>query len=272
VSVIDRNRVRTSGAPSGRPILFAHGFGCDQSMWRLVAPAFEPDHRVVLFDHVGAGGSDLSAYDPARYGSLQGYADDVVEICRELDLSDVVLVGHSVSAMIGVLAVRAAPELFGALVMIGPSPRYVDDGDYTGGFSRADIAGLLDSLDANHLGWSAAMAPVIMGNPEQPELAEELTNSFCRTDPDIARQFARVTFLSDNRADLADVDVPTLVLQCSADVIAPEPVGRYVHAHVPGSSFVQLAATGHCPNLSAPEETVEAIRAWLPVPAGRTPA
>ncbi len=267
--MIVRNRVRVSGTPSGRPIVFAHGFGCDQTMWRHVAPEFEADHRVVLFDHVGSGGSDLSAYDPDRYGSLRAYADDVVALCRELELTDVVLVGHSVSAMIGALAVARAPELFGALVMIGPNPRYVDDGDYAGGFSRADIVGLLDSLDANHLGWSASIAPVIMGNPDHPELAEELTNSFCRTDPDIARQFARVTFLSDNRADLPAVCVPTLVLQCSEDAIAPEVVGRYVHAHVPGSTFTQLAATGHCPHLSAPEETVAAIRAWLPVPAGR---
>ncbi|NEK57084.1 alpha/beta hydrolase [Geodermatophilus sabuli] len=244
-------------------MVFAHGFGCDQEMWRFVAPEFAVDHRVVLFDHVGSGQSDLSAYDPEKYGSLDGYAADVVEICRELDLRDVVFVGHSVSAMIGVLAVQQAPELFGALVMVGPSPRYVDDGDYTGGFSRADIAGLLEQLDSNHLGWSAAMAPVIMGNPERPELAAELTNSFCRTDPDIARQFARVTFLSDNRADLPGISVPTLVLQCTADAIAPEVVGRYVHEHVPGSVFTQLAATGHCPNLSAPEETAAAIRAFL---------
>jgi len=244
-------------------MLFAHGFGCDQEMWRFVAPDFEVDHRVVLFDHVGSGRSDLAAYDPEKYGSLQGYADDVVEICRELGLTDVVYVGHSVSSMIGVLAYRQAPELFGALVMVGPSPRYVDDGDYVGGFSRNDIVGLLDSLDSNHLGWSARMAPVIMGNADRPELGEELTNSFCSTDPDIARQFARVTFLSDNRADLSAVRVPTLVLQCSADVIAPEPVGRYVHEHVPSSVFTQLAATGHCPNLSAPEETTAAIRAFL---------
>jgi sigma-B regulation protein RsbQ len=250
-------------------MVFAHGYGCDQAMWRHVAPDFEADHRVVLFDHVGAGGSDLSAYDPDRYGSLRGYAADVVEICRELELTDVVLVGHSVSAMIGVLALRQAPELFGALVMIGPNPRYVDDGDYTGGFSRADVAAMLDALESNHLGWSAAMAPVIMGNPDQPELTEELTDSFCRTDPAIARQFARVTFLSDNRDDLPAVAVPTLVMQCSADVIAPEVVGRYVHARVPDSAFVQLSATGHCPHLSAPAETVAAIRAWLPVPAGR---
>jgi sigma-B regulation protein RsbQ len=245
-------------------MVFAHGFGCDQAMWRFVAPDFEVDHRVVLFDHVGAGRSDLSAYDPVKYGSLRGYATDVVEICRALDLTDVVLVGHSVSAMIGVLAQQEAPELFGALVMVGPNPRYVNDGDYAGGFSRADIAGLLDALDSNHLGWSAQMAPVIMGNhPGNPELAEELTNSFCRTDPDIARQFARVTFLSDNRSDLAAVAVPTLVLQCSEDVIAPDVVGAYVHEHIAGSVLTYLAATGHCPNLSAPEETTSAIRAFL---------
>jgi sigma-B regulation protein RsbQ len=262
-SVLARNCVTVSGTPSGRPLVFAHGFGCDQAMWRFVAPDFEVDHRVVLFDHVGSGSSDLSAYDPAKYGSLRGYASDVVEICRELGLADVVLVGHSVSAMIGVLALQEAPELFGALVMVGPNPRYVDDGDYVGGFSRADIAGLLDALDGNHLGWSAQMAPMIMGNPDRPELTEELTNSFCRTDPDIAKQFARVTFLSDNRADLADVAVPTLVLQCSEDVIAPDVVGRYVHEAIPGSTFTRLAATGHVPHLSAPEETTAAIRAFL---------
>jgi sigma-B regulation protein RsbQ len=261
--VLERNAVRVSGVAGGRPIVFAHGFGCDQGMWRFVAPDFEVDHRVVLFDQVGSGSSDLSAYDPEKYGSLQGYASDLVEICRELELTDVVFVGHSVSAMIGVLAFKQAPELFGALVMVGPSPRYVDESDYTGGFSRTDIAGLLDSLESNHLGWSAQMAPVIMGNPDRPELAQELTNSFCRTDPDIASRFARVTFLSDNRNDLSAVTIPTLVLQCSDDVIAPEVVGRYVHEAIPGSVFTKLAASGHCPNLSAPEETTAAIRAFL---------
>jgi len=261
--VLERNAVRVCGVPDGRPIVFAHGFGCDQGMWRFVAPDFEVDHRVVLFDQVGFGNSDLSAYDRDKYGSLRGYAADLVEICRELELTDVVFVGHSVSAMIGVLAFEQAPELFGALVMVGPSPRYVNDDDYTGGFSRADIAGLLDSLESNHLGWSAQMAPVIMGNPDRPELGEELTSSFCRTDPAVASQFARVTFLSDNRSDLSAVTVPTLVLQCSDDVIAPEVVGRYVHDAIPGSVFTKLAATGHCPNLSAPEETTAAIRAFL---------
>jgi len=262
-TVLERNCVRVSGVVDGRPIVFVHGFGCDQAMWRFVVPDFEVDHRIVLLDLVGSGNSDLSAYDPDKYGSLRGYARDIVEICRELGLTDVVLVGHSVSAMIGVLAWKQAPELFGALVMVGPNPRYVDDGDYVGGFSRTDIVGLLEALDANHLGWSTQMAPVIMGNPDRPELAEELTNSFCRTDPYIARQFARVTFLSDNRADLPDVTVPTLVLQCSEDVIAPEVVGRFVHASIPGSTFTRLKATGHVPHLSAPEETTAAIRSFL---------
>jgi sigma-B regulation protein RsbQ len=263
MSVRTRNDVRVSGLAGARPVVFAHGYGCDQNMWRFLTPDFEVDHQVVTFDHVGFGHSDLAAYDPAKYGSLSGYADDVVEVMADLDLTDAVFVGHSVSAMIGVLAHQRSPQLFGAMVMVGPSARYVDDGDYVGGFSRAAIKDLLDNLDANHLGWSAAIAPVIMGNPDRPELAEELTNSFCRTDPDVARQFARVSFLSDNRADLPGVDVPTLVLQCSEDVIAPESAGRFVHEHVAGSAFTQLAATGHCPNLSAPEETTAAIRAFL---------
>ena len=261
--VSTRNDVRVSGVPDGRPIVFAHGYGCDQNMWRFMTPDFEVDHRVVTFDHVGFGHSDLSAYDPVKYNSLRGFAADLVEILEDLDLSDVVFVGHSVSAMIGLLAYQQAPQRFGAMVMVGPSPRYVDDEGYAGGFSRAQIGELLDSLDANHLGWSAAMAPVIMGNPDRPELAEELTNSFCRTVPDVARQFARVAFLSDNRADLASLTLPTLVLQCSQDVIAPEFVGRYVHEHVAGSVFHQLTATGHCPNLSAPDETTAAIRSFL---------
>ena len=262
MSVAARHNVIEHGRADGQPMLFAHGYGCDQNMWRHVWPAFE-DHRVVLFDHVGAGRSDFAAYDPQRHGSLEGYADDVLAICAELDLTDVVFVGHSVSAMVGVLAAAAEPERFARLVLIGPSPRYIDDTGYTGGFTREDIEGLLDSLDSNYLGWSHEMAPVIMGNPERPELGEELANSFCRADPDIARRFARVTFMSDNRADLARVTTPSLILQCSDDVIAPDAVGAYVHEHLPRSRLVKLDATGHCPNLSAPEETVGAIRAFL---------
>jgi sigma-B regulation protein RsbQ len=258
-----RNNVTELGRPDGQPMLFAHGFGCDQNMWRCVTPAFVDTHRVVLFDLVGSGGSDLPAYDRKRYSSLDGYAEDVVEICRELGLGDVVLVGHSVSAMIAVLAARVAPELFSRLVLVGPSPRYIDDDGYVGGFTSEDIDELLESLDSNYLGWSRAMAPVIMGRPDRPELAAELTNSFCRTDPEIARHFAHVTFRSDNRADLPTVTVPTLVLQCSDDVIAPTEVGEYVHAQIRGSVLTYLEATGHCPNLSAPEETVAAIKAFL---------
>ena len=244
-------------------MLFAHGFGCDQNMWRFVAPAFEDEFRVILFDHVGSGGSDLAAYDPDRYSSLAGYAEDVLALCEALQLQDVVFVGHSVSAMIGVVANLAAPDLFDKLVLIGPSPRYIDDGDYVGGFAEEDIDELLDSLDSNYLGWSSAMAPVIMGNADRPELGAELTASFCRTDPDIARRFARVTFLSDNRDDLARVTTPTLVLQCSDDAIAPVPVGKFVRDSMPNSSLVMLEATGHCPNLSAPEQTIAAIAEFV---------
>jgi sigma-B regulation protein RsbQ len=263
MTVLARNNVTVLGPDDAPPMLFAHGFGCDQNMWRHVAPAFAGRYRVVLFDHVGAGGADPAAWDPGKYASLDGYATDVLEICDALDLTDVVFVGHSVSAMIGVLAAGRQPDRFAKLVLVGPSPRYIDDDGYRGGFSREDIEGLLESLDSNFLGWSSAMAPVIVGNPDRPELGEELTNSFCRTDPDIARHFARVTFLSDNRGDLAAVRTPALVLQCADDVIAPTDVGEYVHARLEGSRLVRMRATGHCPNLSAPDETIAAIQAFV---------
>ncbi len=262
MSVSARNNVQMLGG-SGPLMLFAHGFGCDQNMWLRVASQFVDRHQVVLFDHVGAGRSDLSAWSPEKYRRLQGYADDVVEILRELDSGKAVFVGHSVSAMIGVLAVRAAPELFSQLILVCPSPRYIDDGDYVGGFTAGQIDELLEFLDSNHMGWSAHMAPVIMGNPDQPELSEALTNSFCRTDPAIARHFARTTFTADNRADLKHVTIPTLILQCREDMIAPQAVGEYVHREMPASQLVTLDATGHCPNLSAPEQTTAAIRDFL---------
>jgi sigma-B regulation protein RsbQ len=220
-------------------MLFAHGFGCDQNMWRYVAPAFEDEYRVVLFDHVGAGRSDLAAYDRRKYSSLNGYAADILELCRELELHDLIFVGHSVSAMMGILAATVEPDRFQRLVLVGPSPRYLNDDGYVGGFAREDIDGLLDSL------------------------GEELTNSFCRTDPAIAKHFARVTFLSDNRSDLGRVDIPTLVLQTREDVIAPIEVGEYVERALPQGQLVVLDATGHCPNLSAPEQTIAAIKAFL---------
>ena len=265
MSALKRNNVKVSGRGT-QPMLFAHGFGCDQNMWRFVAPAFEDDYRVVLFDYVGHGGSDRSAYDRAKYERLDGYVDDVLAICRELALEDVVFVGHSVSAMIGMLAAIREPGRFARLVLIGPSPCYLNTGEYRGGFSREELEGLLDYMDANYLGWSSAMAPKIMGQPERPELGEELANSFCRTDPEIAKQFARATFLSDNRADLAKVRVPSLVLQCSHDIIAGNQVGEYVHRKLPASRLVLMRATGHCPNLSAPQETIEAMKAFLAEP------
>jgi sigma-B regulation protein RsbQ len=263
MSALTRNNVKVSGSETGQAMIFAHGFGCDQNMWRFVTPAFEGEYRVVLFDHVGAGQSDLSAYNRTKYASLQGYADDVLEICRELGLTRVIFVGHSVAAMIGVLAALQEPDRFEKLVLVGPSPRYIDEGDYRGGFSREDIEELLDSLDSNYLGWASAMAPVIMGNPDCPELGTELTNSFCRTNPEIAKDFARVTFLSDNRADLGKVKIPALILQCSEDVIAPREVGEYVSRQMPNGELRFMRATGHCPNLSAPEETISAIQEFL---------
>lgn len=263
MSVLARSNVTVHGNPDGPPLVFAHGFGCDQSMWRFVWPAFADEHRIVLFDYVGAGHVRVPDLDLDRYSSLHGFATEVLDILDALDLRDVVFVGHSVSSMIGALAAIERPDRFDRLVLVGPSPRYLDDDGYVGGFSREDIDGLLESMDSNYLGWSSAMAPVIMGNPERPELGDELTQSFCRADPDVSRNFARVTFLSDNRDDLRRVPVPGLVLQCADDVIAPQAVGEYVHRHLPASDLVLMEAAGHCPNLSAPEETIAAIRAFL---------
>lgn len=264
-----RNNVKVSGSGT-QPIVFAHGFGCDQNMWRYVAPAFEDDYRVVLFDFVGAGRSDLRAYDAERYGTLEGYAADLLEVCAALELQDVILVGHSVSSMIGVLAANAEPERFAHLVLVGPSPRYINDPPgYVGGFERADIEGLLEMMDRNYIGWANFLGPAILKNEERPELGEELVDSFCSTDPVIARRFAEATFLADNRADLADVRVPSLILQCSDDMIAPTAVGEYTHRQMAGSTLHMMRATGHCPHMSHPHETIDAIREYLRTADGR---
>ena len=260
--VLSRNNISVQGA-GRRPMMLAHGYGCDQNMWRYFWPAFATDRQIILFDHVGAGGSQLSAYDPVKYSSLEGYATDVIEMCEQLQLKDTEFIGHSVSAMIGVLAAVRRPDLFSHLVLMAPSACYINEGSYVGGFSHGDIMSLLDQLDSNYLGWSRAMAPVIMGNPERPALSEELTASFCRTDPAIAKAFAHVCFLCDHRADVARVVTPSLILQCSQDLIAPDSAGRFIHEHIPGSTFVKLRATGHCPHLSAPQETAEATRRYL---------
>jgi sigma-B regulation protein RsbQ len=265
-NVLSRNNVKVFGTGS-QPMMFAHGFGCDQNMWRYVTPAFEDEYRIVLFDYVGAGKSDLGAYDPDRYGRLDGYADDILEICHALELEDVILVGHSVSSMVAVLAANREPERFAHLILVGPSPRYINDApDYVGGFERADIEGLLEMMDKNYIGWANFLAPAIMKNAERPELGEELTESFCSTDPVIARRFAEATFFADNRADLAAVRVPSLILQCSEDMIAPLEVGEYTHRQLAGSTLRVMAATGHCPHMSHPEETVQAIKEYLQSP------
>jgi sigma-B regulation protein RsbQ len=262
MDLFEKHNIKIVGK-GAKTMLLAHGFGCDQVMWRFLSPAFQDEYRVVLFDHVGAGKSDLSQYSRQKYGTLNGYADDVLEIIEAVQGAPVVFVGHSVSSMIGILAANKKPEYFARLVLIGPSPCYINDTEYIGGFTRQDIDGLLKTLDANHLGWSQAMAPVIMKNEERPELAAELADSFCRTDPAIAKHFARVTFLSDNRADLSRLRVPALVMQCSEDNIAPHAVGEFVHRQLAGSSFVSLKATGHCPHLSAPAETIQRIKEYL---------
>lgn len=262
MNVIERNNVTILGKGT-QPMIFAHGFGCDQNMWRFVYPAFLDKYKVILFDHVGAGKSDSQSYDSDKYSNLKGYADDVLDICNDLSLREVIFVGHSVSAMIGILAAIKEPSFFSELILVGPSPCYINDENYTGGFSKSDIDGLLDSMDNNFLGWARTIAPVIMGNPDMPELSTELGNSFCATDPEIAQEFARVTFLSDNRNDVSKCKIPSLILQCSEDVIAPREVGDFMHQHLPDSKLVILNATGHCPNLSAPAETTQAIQTYL---------
>lgn len=262
MSVLTKNNVVVKGRGE-TAIVFAHGFGCDQNMWRYIVPTFEDNYKVVQFDHVGAGNSDLSAYSFEKYNKLEGYAEDIIDIAMELDLRDVIFVGHSVSSVIGMLASIMSPGLFKKLVLVSPSPCYINHEAYIGGFEKFEIEELLESLDKNHMGWSTAMAPVIMGNPERKELGTELTESFCKTNPEIAKHFARTTFLTDKRDILNQIDTPSLILQCSDDIIAPVEVGQYMHAHMKNSTLVVMKATGHCPNLSAPEETLSAILEFL---------
>lgn len=268
MNILRRNNVVIKGKGS-QVIMFAHGFGCDQNMWRYVAPAFEDNYKIVLFDHVGAGGSDFSEFNPQKYDKLEGYADDIIELATTLKLQDVIFVGHSVSALIGIIASQKSSGLFKSLVLVAPSPSYINDGDYIGGFTKPEINELLESLDNNHLGWSMAMAPIVMANLDRNELGEELAHSFCRSDPQILKHFARTTFLSDKRELLSSVKIPSLIMQCSNDVIAPESVGEYMHQQMSSSQLVLMKATGHCPNLSAPEETIEVIKQFLSIKCGK---
>lgn len=261
-TISKRNNVKVFGKGQ-QPMMFAHGFGCDQNMWRFLTPAFENDYQIILFDYVGAGKSDKSAYNTERYSSLHGYAQDVLDICEELQLKNTIFVGHSVSSMIGLLAAIERPEYFEKLIMVGPSPCYINYDDYKGGFERKDIEGLLDTMEKNYIGWANFLAPNIMGNKDRPHLGEELTESFCSTDPLIARQFAEATFFSDNRHDLNKTKVPSLILQCSEDIIAPLEVGDYLNRNLPNSTLRVMKATGHCPHMSEPEETISLIKEYL---------
>lgn len=257
-----RNNVNVFGKGK-QCIVFAHGFGCDQNAWKFITDAFLEDYRVVLFDFVGSGKSDISAYNPVKYSSLDGYAQDILDICNELQIKEAILVGHSVSSMIGLLAAIKQPESFQKLIFIGPSPRYINEAGYEGGFERSDLENLFEFMDSNYLGWSSSLAPAIMGNADRPELGSFLTTSFCSMDPEIAKQFARVTFFSDNRNDLKALSCKSLTLQCQDDIIAPMSVGKYIQQHVPGNELVILHATGHCPHISEPQETTNAIKAYL---------
>jgi sigma-B regulation protein RsbQ len=261
-NVIARNNVHVFGKGT-QPMLFAHGFGCDQNMWRFLTPAFEENFKIILFDYVGAGKSDLSAYNKERYASLHGYAQDILDICEALHLNKVILIGHSVSSMIGLLAAIAEPHYFERLIMVGPSPCYINDQNYKGGFERKDIEGLLDTMEKNYIGWANFLAPSIMGNQDRPHLGQELTESFCSTDPLIARQFAEATFFSDNREDLRKCKIPTLILQCSEDIIAPTEVGEYLSKNLYASTLRIMKATGHCPHISEPAETISLIQEYL---------
>jgi len=262
MDVLQRNNVRSFGKGS-QTLLFAHGFGCDQNMWRFITPAFEAQFKIVTFDYVGCGNSDIEAYNPNRYSSLHGYAQDIIELCDALELNQIIFIGHSVSCMIGALASIQRMDLFKSLIMIGPSAKYVNDDEYYGGFSNGDLEGLFEVMDNNYIGWASFLAPVVMKNSDQPELAQELEESFCATDPDINRKFARVTFISDNRDDLKKLKVPSLIMQCSEDAIAPDEVGHYVAHNIPFSTFVKMEATGHCPHLSHPAETISIIHNYI---------
>lgn len=263
MSVLQRHNVNRSGAGGGRPLIFAHGYGCDQNVWQPVASALAADHEVVLYDCAGCGMADPTVYDPVRHATLEGHADDLIAICEAAELDRPVLMAHSVGTMIGVLAAQRRPHLFDSLVLLAPSPSYLNDGDYVGGFERDDIDRLLDTLDSNHFGWARMMAPVIMGNLDRPELAGALGDSFCRMDPAVARHFARVTFLADHRNALAEVPVPSLLLQCSDDDLAAPSIGEYLARRMPDSELVHLAATGHCPHMSAPAEVVQTVAGFL---------
>lgn len=260
--ILKRNNVTVKGSGE-KTIFFAHGFGCDQNSWKYIEANFAADHKIVLFDYVGAGRSDLKEYDAKKYDSLQGYSSDVIEICNELDLKKVIFIGHSVSCMIGLLAAIEKPALFEKLVFIGPSPCYINDREYIGGFDKETIDSLMEVMEEDYISWSKSLAPAIMNEGNGESLGKELTDSFCSIDPQIAKQFARVTFLGDNRKDLSRLNIPSLTIQCSGDTIAPPAVGKYMNKHTPKNTITVIDGAGHCLHMSQPEKTITAIRAFL---------
>ncbi|MHA3980978.1 alpha/beta fold hydrolase [Halovulum sp. GXIMD14794] len=263
--MLKRNKVALRGSSAATPIVFVHGFGCDQSMWGDVVRQLAPSHRIVTYDLTGMGQSDLSAYDPARYDDLQAHAEDLLAIIDELALDEAVVVGHSVGATIAILAANQAPEKVSRLVLVSPSPCFMNDAasDYQGGFSRDELEGLIAFLDENHLGWSAQIAPTIAGQPEGGPASEELTQSFCRTDPAIAQHFGRVTFLGDARKAFQQAARPALILHCDEDALVPMAVADWMKDRMPEAALKILRATGHCPHMTVPVEVVAAIRDYL---------
>jgi len=263
VDVLTRNNVNIRGNGS-KTILFAPGFGCDQNVWNLIVKDFEREYQVILFDYVGLGNSSIKDFDPVRYSTLNGYAQDVLDICHALNLEKVIFVGHSVSSMIGALASIKQPNYFEQLVMVGPSPCYLNDPPkYFGGFEKEELHGLIDMMEKNYIGWASMFASTVINNPARPDLNQEMENRFCSTDPVIARSFAEATFFADHRNDLKSVTTPSLILQCQNDLIASIQVGEYLHEHLPKSELKIMKATGHCPHLSHPEETCTIIKEYL---------
>lgn len=262
-NILLRNNVRLTGKGT-KTIIFAPGFGCDQTVWSAVSQKFEGDYQVVLFDYVGSGNTDINFYDSNRYSTLEGYAQDILEICATLQLTDAIFVGHSVSCMIGMLASFRHPEYFSHLIMVGPSPCYLNEPpQYTGGFQESELFGLIELMEKNYIGWANIFAATVTNNPSRPQVKQELETRFCSTDPITALNFAKATFFADNRKDLENVIHPTLIVQCSDDIIAPETVTQYTHQHIPNSVLKQLNAIGHCPHMSHPEELSNTIRQYL---------
>ena len=262
LDIIKRHNVRIFGKGT-QPLLFAHGLACDQQVWRLVTTSFENNYKIILFDFIGSGQSDISYYDKEKYSSLRGYAEDILDICSALELQNIIFVGHSVSSMIGMLAAITRPDLFFKLIMVGPSPRYINDKEYYGGFERREIDELINFMETNYIKWASYFAPLAMANPDRPELSRELIEGFCKSDPSITIGFARVTFLSDNRTDLPRLQISTLILQTEEDIVAPRQVGEYIHRNIPKSTLYVMKAKGHFPQLSAFEETVDLIIKYL---------